>query len=315
VGDDTVRRQHTVSRFYLKGFAAEGRTLTRVPLGDPSGAHPVSVSDATVMRDFYSVERGDGTLDDFFERAFGEVEGEAAPALRRALDPASPWPLDKDDKAVLALWVALQHLRSESIRTARTNIDALMIRLVVGTSGKHALRRHIEASEGAAISDARLDAEWADLTRPGGTQLADDVAAHLTSIAELLSPTAHMLYDQQWSLDQFQRKVLVTSDHPVVLLPHPDAHPWEGTGLATSGGFAVPLDRRDALVIGASPGLPDMRVPGNAALANRINAGVVANARRAVYHHPDDAEVVTGLRLPPVREYEVEPDTGGDLVA
>lgn len=309
-----MRRQHTVSRFYLAGFAAEGRTLVRVPLADPSSAHSVGVSDATVVKDFYSLDRGDGELDDFFEHAFGEVEGAAAPALRRALDPASRWPLDKDDKAVLALWIALQHLRSESIRTIRTNIDALVIRLVVGTSGKAALRRHIEESEGAAISDDRLDAEWQDLTQTGGTEMSDDVAGHLASIAQMLSPTAHMLYDEQWSLDCFERKALVTSDHPVVLLPRPGAARWEGIGLATAGGFAVPLDRRSALVIGASPDLPDMRVPGNAALANRVNAGVAANARRAIYHHPDDREVLRGLRLPPARSYEIDPRTGEDMV-
>jgi len=269
------------------------------------------------MRDFYSLEGINGELDDFFEHAFGEVEGEAAPALRRALEPAEEgiWQLSKDDKAVLALWVALQYLRAESVRSAHTDMFALGIRLVVGSTGKEGLRRHIEVAESALISDARLDAEWADLTQPGGTRLRPDAHAHLASVSSLLSPTAGMLFDRQWSLDVLTRKRIVTSDHPVILLEGENSPEWEGVGLFTAAGIAVPMDRRHILVIGTSPDLPDLRVPGNAALANGVNARVIWNARRAVYHHPEDAAVVAAARLPPARPYEIEPDTGGDLVS
>ena len=316
VNQKPVRRQHTVSRFYLRGFAAGGRTLIRVPLDDPARSHRISVDDATVMRDFYTLEDIDGGLDDFFEHAFGEIESEAAPALRRALEPAENgrWSLSKDDKAVLALWLALQYLRAESIRTAHTEMLALGIRLIVGVSGKESLRRHIEVAEATPVSDARLDAEWEDLTQPGGTRLRPAAHEHLQSVSSLLLPTSEVLFDRQWSLDVLTRKRIVTSDHPVVLLPDGDTPEWEGLGLYTAA-LAVPLNRHHVLVIGTSTGLPDMRVPGNAALANAVNAHVIWNARRAVYHHPEDTAVVAGAHLPPVRPYEVELATGGDLIS
>jgi hypothetical protein len=116
-----------------------------------------------------------------------------------------------------------------------------------------------------------------------------------------------MLASHQWSLSVFERKALVTSDHPVVLVPHEDHPEWSGVGLANAGGYALPLARRLGLVIGASPDLPDMRVPGTAKLAASLNGHVVLNARKAVFHHPDDAEVLTRVTLPPERTLEIGP--------
>lgn len=44
-------------------------------------------------------------------------------------------------------------------------MDALIIRLIVGTSGKAALRQHIEKAEGQVIGEDRLAFEWEELTK------------------------------------------------------------------------------------------------------------------------------------------------------
>ena len=75
-----IRRQHTVSRFYLRGFADGREQVRRIQLpGD--NVLTMSISDASVIKDFYSVELPDGTLSDMFERAFSDVEGVASAAL------------------------------------------------------------------------------------------------------------------------------------------------------------------------------------------------------------------------------------------
>ncbi len=78
-----------------------------------------------------------------FERAFSEIEEPAADALRAIIDGV--WPIVGDRRSALATWIALQHLRSEEVRASQSIMNAEMIRLVVGASGKEALRQIIES--------------------------------------------------------------------------------------------------------------------------------------------------------------------------
>lgn len=283
-----------LSRFYLNGFANQAGQLRRVLLpGDR--AHLTSVNNASVIKDFYTVDLSDGTQTDLFERLFAEVERPASVALRAVR--AGVWPLNELQKVHLAGWIALQHLRVEAIRTSQAEIKAQMIRVLVGASGKEALREHIESSEGAPISADRLDAEWADLTKPGGPTLQADASEHMRTVVELLPPTTEMFASLQWSLGVYEDLALITCDHPVVLVPHANHPQRSGVGLVTAAGFAVPLSRRLGLVIGASPDLPDMRLPGHPPLGRLLNAGVAANARKCLFHHPDDEELVSSLTL------------------
>ncbi len=181
-GRQRTRRQHVVSRFYLSGFADDQDRLRRIVLPGEN-SHVVSVRDATVVKDFYTVQIGSETSD-LFERLFAQFEQRAAGALARVIR-GRQWPLSPGDKAALAVWVALQYLRSEGVRRSQTQMRAQRIRLLVGVSGKEALRRHIEAAEGEVVDDARLDAEWRDLTQPGGPELKEDVDSHIRGSSNL----------------------------------------------------------------------------------------------------------------------------------
>lgn len=287
-----VRRQHVVSKFYLKGFAAEEKRLVRVAVDTGEGA-PLSVNDATVIKDFYSVDLGDGQLDDYFERQFGLVEEAAASALRSVV--GSVWPLRGEERDALATWIALQHFRSEGIRDDTTRLRAQFLRMVIGASGKERLRSHIEAVERVRCSDERLAAEWADLTQPDGTDLAPDAEEHLRDIVTHVGPTAQRITADQWSLNVFERKTLVTSDHPVTLVPPKDLPAWSGLGVGNAEGFVLPLSRSRSLVVGGSPDLPDVRCPGTAKMARLTNTATICNARRFVLRHPDDEALTNGV--------------------
>lgn len=72
-----ARRHHVLPQFYLKGFANESGLIHRVDL---PGREPIvlSISDASVIKDFYTVTLSDGSESDIFETAFSAVEGAAA---------------------------------------------------------------------------------------------------------------------------------------------------------------------------------------------------------------------------------------------
>lgn len=299
-----VRRQHTVSRFYLKGFANESGYIRRVALpGEPSVV--MSTGDASVIKDFYTVTLPDGSLSDVFEKAFSDIEGSAAEALRRIL--SGVWPIEGEHREALATWIALQHLRSEDVRSSQGNYSAEMIRLIVGVSGKEALRSLIQDAESRVVSDEELDREWRDITKPGGPDIIPDANQHAHLLMRLLPGTSAYLRDSHWTLFRFDRRSITTSDHPVSLVVAPDYPEWQGVGIATADVFLVPLSRRTALTIQPRRRLssfpveisqvPDFIVPGSTKIARTINQETAVRARKYVYHHPNETPLM-GLYLP-----------------
>ncbi len=282
----------------------------------------MSITDATVIKDFYSIELPDRSTSDVFERAFSEIEDVASSALRLVVQ--GRWPLPEEAKQNLALWIALQHLRSEEIRASQTDMNGMMIRILVGVSGKEALRSHIERAEGRPVEDQELDEEWRDLTKPGGPDLEPDVTGHLRLALQLWPRMAAHLADSHWTLIRFTKRALVTSDHPVSMAVDENYPEHMGVGIATADLFTVPLTRRLGLNIQPRialrqytddvDGVRDFVVTGTTAFANSMNQQTVNQARRYVYHHPDD-ELSGRIHLPaPVDRSRMDTSTGDNMI-
>lgn len=317
------RRQHTVSKFYLKGFANDSDVVRRVAI--PSrDVVDLSVNSASVIKDFYTVRLPDGSLSDVFEHAFGQIEGGAAAAHQGLL--TGVWPMTGESRLNLSTWIALQHLRTEGTRGDHEIMRASMIRLVVGMSGKEALRAHIERAAERTVPDAELEREWHDLTKPGGPNLEPDVVAHIDSILSLLPGFANYLADCHWTLYRFERRCLITSDHPVSLCVGSEHPKMLGVGIANTELFLVPMSRRIAIAIqprgrllhaGFSPdqltAVPDFVAPASTKLARATNQETAARVRRYLYHHPDDDpleniwvrdnEAAPGMREPDIDHF------------
>ncbi|MFC7361054.1 DUF4238 domain-containing protein [Nocardioides astragali] len=318
---ERVRRQHVVSRFYLNGFASDTGRVRRVSLPGES-EHVLSTGDAAVIKDFYTITLPDGTQSDVFEKVFGEIEGPASEALRKLL--SGTWPITGDHRVALATWIALQHLRAEDVRASQGSMNAQFIRLIVGTAGKEALRELIEGAESRDIPDAELDHEWEDITKPGGPDLVPDVKQHIGILMDLLPRMAAYLHDCHWTVFRFNRRSIVTSDHPVNLVPGDDHPEWSGVGIATAELFLIPLSRRAALTIqphdrfpSLPPGLekvPDFQHDGTTQVADSINQETVLGARKYVHHHPEDSPLGR-LHLPdPDRSIEPSMSDASDLI-
>lgn len=183
-------------------------------------------------------------------------------------------------------------------------MNADFIRLIVGSSGKEALRELIEGAESQPISNYDFDVEWQDLTKPGGPTLTPDGTEHLGLLISLIDGTANYFHDCHWTLFRFSQRSLITSDHPVSLLVGPEHPHFEGIGIFNAELILVPLSRRLAMNIQPRDRLPeqhrdvaDFEVPGATTYARAINQETATKARRYIYHHPSDN--VTGLHLPP----------------
>jgi hypothetical protein len=181
-----------------------------------------------------------------------------------------------------------------------------------------------EAGEEISEEEARL--RWEQMTAFDDWQIALPTEHHLKSELDMFEQMAEMLVlGFHWSVVTWERRTLLTGDHPVVLFPAPDHPQWSGVGIATAGTIVMALGRQAALMLthraeleqaGTGDAPNGLVVRGSFALARSINGFTARQTRRFVFYHPDDdwEDLLGQDRLiPPPPEHVVDPDNGRDL--
>lgn len=285
------RRNHVISRFYLQRFSAihanrDHGQVIRVEL--PGGRKVrISTNDASVVKDFYLVPASDGNgeLTDVVEDSLGELETEAAKAVREVVDEGT-WPIPADARERIAAWIAMQHLRAPRARRVMSEVDRLLVDATRNAGGPQ-----------RTIADQTGEDERIAYRTP-----------HVQSMLEAFLPATRSIYDRGWHLIRFTRKALGTSDTPVTLMPIPGADENTPFGLTSNDGILVPLDRRVALMMIEEPG--DSVLRGNARTAKKFNHLVALSAQELLFHHPDD-DPFCGIQLPEPQDVELRIEQHG----
>jgi hypothetical protein len=311
VSSNRRRRHHVVPRLHLRGFATPDNRLAQIDL-DTGRRRDVSISDAAVIRDFYTVVLPDGTRTDAWERWLSEVEGEIAPALRRAVEMPE-FRLIDNDRERLARWIALQYLRGPSNRRQMAEIASFTIRAQVGMGGLAYLRHAMSQGLGRDIAMSEAERVWDDITSPEGPDIAVTGDEHLETLGRMYDKASAMVYGRSWGRIRFDRHRLAVSDVPV---QHVRGDDYLATGWAGARAITVPLDRRTLLWLELPDGLgpdEDRDLQPTAVLARAHNHDAVLGAERFVYFHPaDDPSPPQAAPRPRPRRLEV---VGGlDLV-
>ncbi|MFF5147814.1 DUF4238 domain-containing protein [Streptomyces sp. NPDC013157] len=293
------RRHHTVPRLLLRRFA-DGERLVRVPL-DGSEPRLCGIADVTVHRDFYSMRDASGELDDTVEDLLAELEGKAAKVIRKVIN--GTWPLLVEDRAMVAEWIAAQHARIPAARTAHNEMADQLGKILIAMGGKPEIRRRLEEDAAGPVSDAEVEALWEEMTDFDSYYVEMPVNDHMASMAQSLKTAYEVFMRRSWGLCRFQRRTLLIPDHPVTLMRHPETSSWRGVGIGNAAAILMPIDRRAAIIM-ASPG-PDFVFPATTKVAKELNHRLAWNARKELFHHPED-NPLEGIELPPVREREME---------
>ncbi|WP_405189973.1 DUF4238 domain-containing protein [Streptomyces anulatus] len=263
----------------------------------------VSTKSATVIKDFYMVETADGTMTDEIEEVLSRLENDAAPAISTLVD-RSAWPIPPEAREAVAAWAAMQYLRTPAARQINSEIADMSLKLEIAVKGREGMREALEAVEGRAVSKTEVDEAWQLMTDFDDYTMEPHRNDHIATMGRLFRGTAWQFHGRSWQLIYFQRKALVTTDTPVVLMKPDGQDPQLPIGTATAGGVLVALDRRVGLIM-TNAQLGDAQIPGSAALANSLNQRLVWEARSHIFHHPDD-DPLKDVSLPPRREREVE---------
>jgi hypothetical protein len=281
-GKQLKRRNHTVNKSYLRRFADNHGLLMQIALAGQA-RKLVSINHATVVKNFYVVPLADGTETDEAEEIFCGLEGKAVAAIRSLVDDRV-WPIPDTARYDIGRWTALQYLRVPSVRRLGREV--------------------VEAFSGVGVPARTGSGEQITVKMPA--ELIKDMTGsrhHLELINDLLPQVTQMLCKRNWILTYYQRKSLATSDTPVVLRPAASHPAGTGIGIGTASEIHVPLDRRVALSMGdGSTG--DAQCAGVTKTAIYLNDAMAKNARRYLFHHPED-DPFRGLELPGPRTREL----------
>lgn len=261
----------------------------------------VSTRKAARQRSFYTAELEDGTQTDALEDSFGSIEGAAANAIREVVD-GGLWPIEGETRAAIAMWVALQYLRTPAVRRQGEEMADTLLKLQIAAGGKRQLRRVLEQQQSGPVSDEVLEDEWRLTSDFDSYRVRTHPNQHLRTIVDAMPGLTRVTFARGWQLMRFRRRFLITSDNPVVVAVHPD-DPMGNAGLVSAGSVYVPLDRRVGLVMGELEA-DDKQRDGTTSWWRTLNYEMAFNARQCVFHHPDDD--IAGTPLPEPRDQEME---------
>ncbi|PPH89826.1 DUF4238 domain-containing protein [Rathayibacter sp. AY1D5] len=283
------KRHHVVSAFYLRGFADERDQLQCAPR-DGSPEFRTAVGNATVHTDFYTFDDTDGEPSGDFEDWMAGIERDAAPVLLSLVAGNAPPPVG-DERMALAGWIALQYLRTESQRAMMSQLDAL-VRTI--TEQRPGVFRPEPVAE--AVRHAPTSANAAS-------------EPHLDQTRMLMPLFAAVIMASPWVISHFTDDYLITGDHPVHLMAHPDAGNNRPLAFGTARALALPLSRRASLIaVTSQPAKPPTDPPpedGSADEARYMNLQTILNTRRLVLRHPDDPLPIPVAEFPPPQTDEV----------
>lgn len=306
---DVARKHHTVPHFYLKGFASSSRQIGTVQLAGTRRFLQATRA-ATTHNDFYAVP-GHEEGPDVFEKHLSRLEADAAAVIRKVTD-AAVWPLPQADREVLALFITVQFLRGPEQRRHMEQTVAHMTRMEIGYGGKANVAGWAKRKHGITVSEEQAAQIWEQATKPNGPPIRMAAVGHINQMLELVPQFVRYFEFRPWQLIKFSKRSLLTCDTPISLVPHmtqPAAdeslQPFEPTGLLNAWGITFPLSRKVGLLM-ANPdelighvsaqevatGALDIQQDASTAMARLFNDSTIGNARRWIFHHPDDAHVV-----------------------
>lgn len=295
-------RHHIVPQMLLKHFADDGGKLRATRRDDLSKSHATTYRNACRQAGYYRIEAEhieewarDGFDPEIVEKAYGEIESEAAPVINAL---AAGQALNNvDERRTLDTFIALQSTRGWSFQAdlddaltvhARTEMLTRRDELVTRARGYLAAR-----GEPSLTPDAEAFVDRA-LGESGPTFVIDDATRIQTAVTQALTDTLPRLQERHLRIYHFAEPALLTSDSPV-------AYWAAGQGRAVGIGNAMltvaPINRQVAVAYSGTASSRGSIMAGTALRAQQINLAVADDARRWIFEHPDDNLLPT-LQVP-----------------
>jgi len=296
------KRHHQVPKFYLCRFATSSKKIS-VYDRMKRQTYGTSVENVTVENGFYDFPLEDGAISKDAEKALQRVEIVGKTALD-AIDhaPANWAGPSEADRIGLAIFIAVQAVRTREYRHAQEEMEDLWIRMQMdlNLSGDDERRaRYIEHLTGKPptkrdLDLARLVSESIESFRVGLDRRR--AVYEMFHESQVIAP---LIASRPWSLLVTGKRSFVTSDRPVTLWrQRTHDNRQYGVGIGNAEAIYFPLDPYKLLVLGTGfDGGWRVDTPTSKEI-RRINQEVAHWSQRWVLHHPDHVQPLRGLTIP-----------------
>lgn len=284
-----TRKQHTVSEFYLAGFADQrGRLAVRMRNGHEGLS---AIAKATVHNEFYTYYTDDGERNQDIEDWFAtEIEAPVAKILRRLRAGDQP---SIDDVPSIARFVTTSMLRTATVRSYMEQIDERIGPLILLS---HAATR-------ADINLLDKTPDELELLRSVARHALDNlphdqrdrVRGRLRTLLRKSDDIAQTLTTWTWRCEHASEPAFITADAPVATLDALQDGGWHGIVPPGSPVF-MPISPTHLLVGDPAP-LANTPLATSFELVEMVNTTLAKSAHLAVFKSPHMPWPPT-LRLP-----------------
>jgi hypothetical protein len=286
----TTRRQHFVSRCYLKHFSVLRKPkyyTTNVFDRKDGRTYAPDIMNVAHERDFNTVNV-EGLAPDAFETGTALFEDELAPALQRIIDNRSLQ--NTQDAGLLLNFMALLAIRNprlrENVRAFHEEMLMKLMRAQLATPERWAKRMERLRAQGK--EETLTYEQMKSVVFRDDYKINISTERHIVLEARVFKKVLRTMFDRKWVLLKAPATSggFITCDHPVCLLQ-------SGRGRMFAGGYGSPSTQ---VVFPISPGLAIIGAfeltDGEADNVDegtiaQVNGAIAMNAERQVYSLDD----------------------------
>ena len=285
-------RHHYVPRFYLSRFADQKGRIRA--FHRPTGrVFTTSAASIAAESDLYSVIDRSGLVSGAVEEIISGIESRVAPSLTRLAEEG--WPPSLETRGLVANFIALQLTRTRESFQAMAAIYDRASKLPFEFMTLDQLRAVVVEHSEDDLSAEEIDELAEDLANTESYRVVPSknvlVDIMLRAASELVEPIAR----RRWFLERTTKRLIVTSDSPVVLWSPPGHY---GVGALNASEILLPVDSRHCLLLVADDqGWPESIVDIPPRIARGINRRVAGASYEWVFADPRSS-VLESMDLP-----------------
>lgn len=289
-----TRRQHYVPRFYLRRFADQKAQIGVLEV-ETGRRFSVGVANIALERDLYTVVGPDKQPSPVVEHLLSQLESLVAPTMEAIC--AGRLPPRGRQRTDMALFLALQMLRTPEFRDLFDEMGDAVAKLMLAFQSPEAIRRRLQES-GRDASEEAVAQVLAKLRTPDSFRVSPTTGQRLRTVVEMiLQGYAPLLLGRSWHLLKTAERAFITGDHPVVLARMRDgALAPLASGIALADWLYFPVDPYTTLGLHGNPRLRETVMPATASQIATINHCVFDLAYERVFYSPQSKDIVNNFK-------------------
>lgn len=298
MGNNKKTRHHTVPQVYLKNFAVDDKKLLVAKL-EHQKVIPMSISDVSVIQNFYSLPPSETLAEDAIEDLLADsIEGPTKRIFEILKNEENSWPLTEEDRDILLRFIAVQFLRGANMREYANYMHYVLFNLVCKS-----VRNEITS-----------DFYFEVVEKMANGELEVDPQHHLHILLDL-EYYLPFFFGRRWGIIRFDDDNLLTCDSPVVVTPTAttpieidkvlyDSKSFLNKDLGSSPVIIFPVSRNVGLVMLSdnwengkdleeiATGIYDFVIPATPELLTFFRESIIANASKDIYCNLGDSSIL-----------------------